>query len=100
MGTLVNGIFGEFLSIKIPALRQLFTLAHCLSGNPLQCAAATAGNAYAGGASLKRALKSGLFAYVSAQAFRQTSISRKLSRWVSWTKARHRNWSRQVNDLT
>ena len=45
------------------------TLASCALGNALQCAGATFGNAYAGGASLKRALKSGLFAYVSAQAF-------------------------------
>ena len=34
---------------------------------------ATAGNSYAGGASLKRALKAGLFAYVSAQAFTYVS---------------------------
>ena len=33
-------------------------------------------------------------------ARRQTSISRRLSRWVSWAKARQRNWSRQVKDLT
>ena len=24
----------------------------------------------------------------------------EFSRWVSWAKARHRNWSRQVKDLT
>ena len=35
-----------------------------------------------------------------AIARRQTSISRKLSRWVSWAKARQRNWPRQVKDLT
>ena len=69
VGIAVNGIFGELLFSKIPGFRQLSTLASCALGNALQCAGATAGNAYAGGASLKRALKSGLFAYVSAQAF-------------------------------
>ena len=69
IGGLINGILGEFLSIKVPVLRQFFTLGHCLSGNAVLCATATAGNAYAGGASLKRSFKAGLFAYVSAQAF-------------------------------
>ena len=69
VGIAVNGIFGELLFSKIPGFRQLSTLASCALGNALQCAGATFGNAYAGGASLKRALKSGLFAYVSAQAF-------------------------------
>ena len=69
VGAVVNGIFGEFLFSKVPVLRQFSTLAHCLSGNALTCGVAAAGNAYAGGASLKRALKAGVFAYVSAEAF-------------------------------
>ena len=69
VGAVINGIFGEFLLSKIPVLRQFSTLAFCLSGNALQCGAVAAGNAYAGGASLKRALKAGIFSYVSAQAF-------------------------------
>ena len=69
VGIAVNGIFGELLFSKIPGFRQLSTLAHCLSGNALLCGAAAAGNAYAGGASLKQALKAGIFSYVSAQAF-------------------------------
>ena len=68
VGFALNGI-GEILFSKVPVLRQFSTLAHCLSGNPVQCGAAAAGNAYAGGASLKRALKAGVFAYVSAKAF-------------------------------
>ena len=69
VGAVVNGIFGELLATKIPVLRQLSTMAHCALGNAITCAGATFGNAYAGGASLKRALKAGLFAYVSVQAF-------------------------------
>ncbi len=69
VGGLINGIFGELLFSKIPVLRQFSTLAHCMMGNAVTCAAAAAGNAYAGGASLKQALKAGIFAYVSAQAF-------------------------------
>ena len=69
VGIAVNGIFGELLFSKIPGFRQLSTLASCALGNALQCAGATFGNAYASGASLKRALKAGLFAYVSVQAF-------------------------------
>ena len=69
VGAVVNGIFGELLATKIPVLRQLSTMAHCALGNAITCAGATFGNAYAGGASLKRALKAGFFAYVSVQAF-------------------------------
>ena len=69
VGAVVNGIFGELLASKIPALRPFFTLASCAIGNAVQCAGATFGNAYAGGASLKRALKAGIFAYVSVRAF-------------------------------
>ena len=68
VGVVINGI-GELLFSKVPVLRQFSTLAHCLSGNALTCGAVAAGNAYAGGASLKRALKAGVFAYVSAEAF-------------------------------
>ena len=69
VGFALHGVFFEFLFNKIPQLRPLSTLAACLSGNALQCGVAAAGNAYAGGASLKRALKAGIFAYVSAEAF-------------------------------
>ncbi len=69
VGGIINGIFGEVLFSKVPVLRQFSTLAHCLSGNALTCATAAAGNAYAGGVSLQRVLKAGLFTYVSAQAF-------------------------------
>ena len=69
VGIALHGIFFEFLFSKVPALRQFSTLAHCLSGNPAQCGVAAGGNAYAGGASLKRALKAGIFSYVSAEAF-------------------------------
>ena len=69
VGIALHGVFLEFLFSKIPQLRPLSTLAVCLSGNALQCGVAAAGNAYAGGASLKRALKAGIFSYVSAEAF-------------------------------
>ena len=69
VGIALHGIFFEFLFSKVPALRQFSTLAVCLSGNPAQCGVAAGGNAYAGGASLKRALKAGIFSYVSAEAF-------------------------------
>ena len=68
VGFALNGI-GELLFSKVPVLRQFSTLAYCLSGSPVHCGAAAAGNAYAGGASLKRALQAGVFAYVSAKAF-------------------------------
>ena len=69
VGIALHGVFLEALFSKIPQLRHFSTLAVCLSGNPAQCGIAAAGNAYAGGASLKRALKAGIFSYVSAQAF-------------------------------
>ena len=69
VGALFNGILGELLFSKVPVLRQFSTLTYCLSGNALLCGTAAAGNAYAGGASLKQSLKAGVFAYVSAQAF-------------------------------
>ena len=68
VGFAFNGI-SEILFSKVPVLRQFSTLAYCLSGSPVHCGAAAAGNAYAGGASLKRALQAGVFAYVSAKAF-------------------------------
>ena len=68
VGFALNGI-GELLFSKVPVLRQFSTMAYCLSGSPVHCGAAAAGNAYAGGASLKRALQAGVFAYVSAKAF-------------------------------
>ena len=68
VGFALNGI-GELLFGKVPVLRQFSTLAYCLSGNALHCGVAAAGNAYAGGASLKQALKAGIFSYVSARAF-------------------------------
>ena len=51
VGAVVNGIFGELLASKVPALRPFFTLAHCVLGDAFTCAAGAFGNTYAAGGS-------------------------------------------------
>jgi len=69
VGKLTNGIAGEWLANKFPALRGVMQAAQCLVGGAIVCGLAAFGNTYSQGGSFKDSLKAGVIAGISSKAF-------------------------------